>query len=715
MNYKYIFLFLIIISSIAVAVGQNGWFCQIPYPQANTLKDVYMFDENNIIAVGNYATILKSFNGGESWEVLSNFDGMTSHFYAIFFIDSINGWIVSKDGILKTVDGGISWQNNTIISGSFSDVFFINENIGWVTRPGGAVFKTFDGGINWNIVSNPYLLDDCSSIHFINDSVGFIVGGYLDNTPLSIYWASIIKTIDGGINWNIIYETLIDEGDFKSIYFINDNTGWVAGGGLILKTIDGGINWNPTYNNTNDLKHISFSDDSVGYAVGSQSILKSIDGGNSWFDQFHTNPMDFENAYFVDDENGWVIGVGGVMYKTDDGITWNEKSKGIYRIGIKDIFFFDQNFGWAVGFSGDSSSVIKTVDGGENWSKHKTSSITLKSVFFTDTLNGWTVGGYGAILKTNDGGENWISQTSNTSADLKDVWFINNNVGWIVGRDGTILKTTDGGQLWEEPYNVTGNFNSIFFIDSLTGWIGGNYCLKTVNGGVSWFNISIPNNPRDIFFIDNYTGWAVCSYGSNTIIKTNDGGITWQEQYYTGSLYSIFFVNNNIGWASGHKNSMNFIIKTIDGGDSWNEQMIGPGAGLYTSLYSICFIDDSTGWVAGDRSIYKTTDAGGGIINSINPGQELGPKFISKYILHQNYPNPFNSGTQIKFNLPKMGKVTIEVFNMLGQKIETILNKHISAGSHEIEFTAKDLPSGIYLYKIKANEFQEVKKMFYLK
>ena len=82
--------------------------------------------------------------------------------------------------------------------------------------------------------------------------------------------------------------------------------------------------------------------------------------------------------------------------------------------------------------------------------------------------------------------------------------------------------------------------------------------------------------------------------------------------------------------------------------------------------------------------------------------------------LYQNYPNPFNRSTKISYNLPKPNKVKIEVFNLLGQKVETLINHHMSAGSHEINFNARNLSSGVYLYRIESGEFQEVKKMVLL-
>jgi hypothetical protein len=82
-------------------------------------------------------------------------------------------------------------------------------------------------------------------------------------------------------------------------------------------------------------------------------------------------------------------------------------------------------------------------------------------------------------------------------------------------------------------------------------------------------------------------------------------------------------------------------------------------------------------------------------------------KIPLKYELMQNYPNPFNPSTNIKYDLPKAGKVKTEIFNILGQKTKTLMNKRMPAGSHEVEFTAKNLPSGVYLYRIVIDSYGE--------
>ncbi len=81
------------------------------------------------------------------------------------------------------------------------------------------------------------------------------------------------------------------------------------------------------------------------------------------------------------------------------------------------------------------------------------------------------------------------------------------------------------------------------------------------------------------------------------------------------------------------------------------------------------------------------------------------------FMLYQNYPNPFNPSTKIKFVLVQPDIVLLEIFNTLGQKIATLLNKPMPAGNHEVEFNGQNLPRGIYYYRFQAGEFQHVKKM----
>jgi hypothetical protein len=91
------------------------------------------------------------------------------------------------------------------------------------------------------------------------------------------------------------------------------------------------------------------------------------------------------------------------------------------------------------------------------------------------------------------------------------------------------------------------------------------------------------------------------------------------------------------------------------------------------------------------------------------------PEPINNYILHQNFPNPFNPTTTIRYELPQNGVVTIEVFDILGQKVRTILNEFKRSGRYEVTFSSSGLASGVYIYQLRVNDFITSKKMVLLK
>ena len=85
------------------------------------------------------------------------------------------------------------------------------------------------------------------------------------------------------------------------------------------------------------------------------------------------------------------------------------------------------------------------------------------------------------------------------------------------------------------------------------------------------------------------------------------------------------------------------------------------------------------------------------------------------YILEQNYPNPFNPKTEIQFNLAKNGHTRLNVYNMLGQNVATLVNDVLVAGIHKVSFNAVDLPSGVYFYQIQSGQFSMGRKMLLVK
>ena len=96
----------------------------------------------------------------------------------------------------------------------------------------------------------------------------------------------------------------------------------------------------------------------------------------------------------------------------------------------------------------------------------------------------------------------------------------------------------------------------------------------------------------------------------------------------------------------------------------------------------------------------------------VNDDEFSSPK---SFDLYGNYPNPFNATTSIKFYIPTNGKINIDLYNILGQKIETIFNGLLNAGIHEINYTGLHLASGTYIYNVKWNDLEHRAKLILLK
>jgi len=106
------------------------------------------------------------------------------------------------------------------------------------------------------------------------------------------------------------------------------------------------------------------------------------------------------------------------------------------------------------------------------------------------------------------------------------------------------------------------------------------------------------------------------------------------------------------------------------------------------------------------------SDTTGAIITDVEVNVDLTPK---EYMLYQNYPNPFNPGTKIKYALPIQSKVKLVIYNTIGETVDILVDINQNEGYYEVEFDGSKLPSGVYLYRLEANENIHVKKMILLK
>ena len=90
-------------------------------------------------------------------------------------------------------------------------------------------------------------------------------------------------------------------------------------------------------------------------------------------------------------------------------------------------------------------------------------------------------------------------------------------------------------------------------------------------------------------------------------------------------------------------------------------------------------------------------------------------EIVTNYELQQNYPNPFNPSTNIQFSVPQTSYVTLEVYNLVGERVGVLVSEQLSAGTYKYDWNTSNLTSGVYFYRLQSGSFVETKKMMLLK
>lgn len=305
---------------------------------------------------------------------------------------------------------------------------------------------------------------------------------------------------------------------------------------------------------------------------------------------------------------------------------------------------------------------------------------------------------------------------------MRAVQFLSGSLGYIgkrvSGSDrAALLKTVNGGEEWIKLNNgIFTDFYAIYFTSALVGYGGGTtpvggstYLLKTLSGDSVWTNqeSNMSGLLLTLFFPSTDTGYA--AGGFNSAVRTTNGGTDWTVMTppITGTYNSIFFTSNDTGYIAGQfeQGSLPLIMKTTDAGDSWAEQ-VQTEVGL---LHSIFFVNSNLGFACGRVGLMLKTTSGG--VTGISDESQVPIKFKLK----QNYPNPFNPTTVISYQLAAHSRVSLKVYDILGNEIATLINEEKHTGTFEVKWDASKFPSGVYFYQLKAGSFIETKKMVLLR
>ena len=288
----------------------------------NSLYDILFIDEFNGWVVGGGGTILKTTDGGGNWEQLTySADTENAYLLSVFFINHETGWIAGAKGadfnfsdaiLMKTTNGGNTWDEIPYTGNWLSHIQFINDTTGWIIDHTGnnKIRKTTDGGVNWETqIEETQQYEYFSVLHFLDDSIGWALGHH-----------NVYKTTNSGRNWLRITDPF--EMQVLKLSFINANFGWISTGAFLHKTEDGGNSWTTyetklKYGNDFEIRDLLFLNKNFGVVTTSGGIYTTHDGGEN-FELFYSSQSGqyvFGTTYYVNNQNCWGIGRRGKILK----------------------------------------------------------------------------------------------------------------------------------------------------------------------------------------------------------------------------------------------------------------------------------------------------------------------------------------------------------------------------------------------------------------
>ncbi len=633
--------------------------------------------------------ILRSVDGGMTWSIsyraqveqLPNGQYVGKPFTYVEF-DESNSDIVyaaaSDRGFFKSTDGGVNFFETTynppyVQPGHIISIATHKDKSNWLITNsyGGGVFISEDGTYSWRDASKGYTGCEVADI------------AVAPNDPLKIYAvarSSVFMSDDGGNNWHGVgamytaYNHVpIGPLEMRSIAIHPNNSNIIVSTDQehkIFKTINGGKNWRIIFElPSHEIKTIVFSPSNpdVLYAGA------TVSGGYQIDRPFPFDPT--RPSY-------------GMLKSTDTGENWYYINNGLestYK-NINHIAVHPNNPD-IVYIGTLNSGVYKTTNGGNTWFKSSEGIFVpdVRAIAIDPSNPNIVYAGAqrGGIYKTLDGGQSWqpINYGMDPEAAIRSIVIDPTNPVTVYAGDwlSGVYRTTDGGQTW---YHINKGLRTRT-VQKLAISKGGKYLYAGTQGeGV--FRLVFDQIPPEIQSIHPDTAQTIqITQGDSLEFSATafdpNGDVIQYQWYLDGALLqgvvaSEFLLKSDTLAIGDYQLSVSIADSFSSVDVLWQVQIIFPTS---VELEEVDILRD--------------------------------------YQLFQNYPNPFNPATTIKFAVKTPSKVVLNIYDILGCKVQTLIDKKYSPGFYQAVFDASDLASGLYLYEIKMGEFREVKKALFLK
>ncbi len=651
-----------------------------------TLRAIKHTSKGGLIVVGDSGIILQSLDSGKTWTTINS--STTYNIKALTINTRGSGFFVGDHGLIgKTTDYGAIWENVTDTIRNlganndpinFRSVAIDNATAGTAMAVGdsGGFAKTTNGE-TWNAFQ--WIIPGLSSTDSAIDAPIFAHTSYSS----VMYYGNGIAFGDGkgNVTWQIYSDDDFDLYIGGSTTTNQSNQINISG---FYGDADGGTDIAPDRAQCEAIWLGGYPNNVMHYAGPNEIIWTGTDQvGYIWHAYIEpaltNSSSDFLFASIDSLGTGFATAIDGYFLKTtDNGFTWAENPN-YPNDRLTDIHTIDSENAFAIGWS---ASLFRTTDGGGTWDSTSIGAANQERLhsIANPANNVYVVcGDFGTIVRSTDNALTWNASTVPTTNYLEAVAFSSPEIGIAVGQNGTIVRTTDQGVTWANINNqLTGTDYSF---RELQAFPNGTYYATTDSGGLykstdeglDW--LALPNAPATMgmSFYNDSIG-VIAEYGTYSTI---------------GELVSdtAYFAFTKDGFATAPKQ---FAVPIIN-----SDRMI------------FHFLDSSSFLCFASNAFVVKVDMSenGASITQISSPQ-TSPI--------QLFPNPSSThSTTIDYDLDGSGSTTLELWNELGQKVQTLFMGSEEAGHHSHEFKIDpDLHGSFFVKVISGTEMKTLPIIF---
>lgn len=665
-----------------------------------------------------------------------------------------NIYMITDRFIYKSTDTAHSWQRLKLFDQILSSIA-VNENNAIIIRTNSdTTYISADYGLNWNLTTEYFDIksDSKNGLYKVEDN-------------------QILYSTDSGLSWEDITPSLPSQSKINSLYILKDDVilisaayigpNFARSGGIFFSK-DYGKTWGVFFQGSAcSILHVTSTEQI--YAEVKDIFYSKLyflpDLTSSWeklFENYYSTAevMTNKNRVFIylpsfgysfetkliysdDSHKTWktivqygtsvkfkffvisdIILIGydyknGIYKTTDFGSTWTINKNDF--IGLTSNFLFKNG---NVIYSATTYGLHKTEDYGDHWKFIGLENINLHCATISNEgelyIGAWEIAG-GIYKSIND--TTFIQLSNGLPTDHKlDILSLKtigpNNIlaagKW--GNSTYLFFSTDKGSFWETLPNSSSSNQIIVDKSSRVYCLDGGDIIYSDDYGFSWEKtnfdtqrdrpVSLAINSKDEIFAGTFHG----------IYKSSDRGLTWNKIYEPNAIIEIDYIfidsKNNIYFITKTSLSGSLYQYIYDNGPKWKNLN-----SEFNSLGVSSIVEDSQGHLlvgTFNGGVYRSYE-------KVTTSVEEKNRIPTTYKLFQNYPNPFNPTTNIEIQIPTTSLVTLEVYDVLGRKISTLLNQEKTAGIYNVVFDASNLSSGVYFYTLWTKEFIQTKKMILIR